>query len=241
LFRTRRSLRVLAVLLMAMAAAGCGSLRGAAPSDGLSSFHEVAMPADAPALILMLSGDGGWWGDIDRKAAERLGQAGYAVAGLDTQDWFRTPRTAREIADHLRAAIMAYSQQTGAPPVVLAGYSFGAAALPAAYNALDARTREKVARIVLLGSPPGAWDQVTLPEQMGLLKPDLPLSPELARIPADKLVCVYGEDEAGDTACELPEMAGARIHRLSGGHHFGNDLDAVVAPLLQAAAEAAKG
>jgi len=53
----------------------------------------------------------------------------------------------------------------------------------------------------------------------------MPLAPELARIPKNKMLCIYGKEEkaATGTACSSLQNSEARVIELPGGHHFDRD------------------
>ena len=62
----------------------------------------------------------------------------------------------------------------------------------------------------------------------------LPIPPELARMPAGRVQCIYGSDDANGSAC--PGLAGtaADVVRLPGGHHFGGDYEGLTRRILAA-------
>jgi type IV secretory pathway VirJ component len=105
--------------------------------------------------------------------------------------------------------------------LLLIGYSFGADVLPFAYNRLPASTQSVISRIALLGLSRTADLEIHVTGWLGVEKHEgsLPTAPELARLPASKVLCFYGADE-NDTACTTPELAEARIIATPGGHHF---------------------
>jgi type IV secretory pathway VirJ component len=214
---------------------GCVSAR-AEPQAGAARPAGVEDTAvrRAHTFVLVLSGDGGWWGDIDRRLAERLGEAGYAVAGFDTHDWFQKRRSLQEIALHLDGIITTYQRRTGAKRIALVGYSYGADILPVAMNRFTAETRAKVSAVVLAATARGFDPHVTLLEQAGLVKPTVDLAPEFAVLDKGKLVCIYGADQGDDSGCTLPEMAGAEIVELPGGHHFDGKVETFAQPVLAA-------
>lgn len=228
----RRLSKTLAPLLAALAVSACATAP-VKPGD-LAGVAEVSVPARASTLVIFLSGDGGWWGDLDRKLGERMGLEGYAVVALDTQDWFRERRTPDEAAAHISEIATAYERRTGANRVVLAGYSFGADVLPAAFDDLDPKVRKRVAALVLIAPARGVDLHVTMFEQAGLVKPTIDLLPFYARLPGEQVVCVYGEDGEDHSACTAPEAAGVKAIRLEGGHHFDGDPDHLAAPVLDA-------
>jgi type IV secretory pathway VirJ component len=216
---------------------------GVTPGFGLhkpsspTGVNDVAIPAKAKSLVIMLSGDGGWWGDLDRKLAERLGEEGYAVVALDTNKWFQKRRTPDEIASEVSGLIKDYRARTGATEIVLVGYSFGADVLPLAVNRLAPAVGKHLSAIVMIAPSRGVDPQVTLLEQTGVAKPTIDLAPEFTKLPVKKLLCIYGSDQTDESACTTPYLAISKVVELPGGHHFDGVLDHLAEPVLAALAE----
>ena len=191
-----------------------------ANDDGTLEF-QVTQPSRT--LVVFLSGDGGLWGDLDVQLAKRMAQEGYAVVGLDSRIWFTDERKPNEIAARVAELMRQYLGRVHATRVLLAGYSFGADAIPIAYNRLAPEWRGKISAFLLISPSRTTMLQVTLAERTGIISGDYNLIPEFARLPAAAAVCVYGQDEANSAACTLPQMSSANLIVLPGGHHFGNN------------------
>ena len=203
-----------------------------ANADGTLEF-QVTRPSRT--LVVFLSGDGGLWGDLDVQLAKRMVEDGYAVVGLDSRIWFSDERKPNEIAARIAGLLRQYLPRTHASRVVLAGYSFGADAIPIAYNRLAPEWRQQIAAMVLMIPSRVTMLQVTLAERTGLISGDYDLIPEYNRMPAGAVICIYGQDEAAVAGCTLPQMNGATLIELPGGHHFDYDAkklgDRVIAAL----------
>lgn len=202
-----------------------------------TGVNEVTVPLKARTLAIVLSGDGGWWGDLDRKLAERMGDAGYAVVGLDTNKWFHVRRTPDEISTELTNLIRDYSARTGASEVVLVGYSFGADVLPLAINRFRPAIARRISAIVLIAPSRGVDPRVTLLERTGMQKPSIELAPEFTRLPVKKLLCIYGADQADESGCTTAQLQISKVVMLPGGHHFDGILDHLAQPVLDTLAE----
>ena len=218
-------------------AIGVAPAFGAHKPGSTYGVNDVKVPLKARSLVVMLSGDGGWWGDIDRKLAERLGEEGYAVVGLDTNKWFQKRRTPDEIAGEVSSLIKDYRARTGATDVVLIGYSFGADVLPLAVNRLAPAVGKRLSAIVMIAPSRGVDPQVTLLEQTGVAKPTIDLAPEFTKLPVNKLLCIYGSELTDESACTSPYLAISKVVELPGGHHFDGVLDHLAEPVLAALAE----
>jgi type IV secretory pathway VirJ component len=231
-----RTLRT-CLLLGLLALAAC--VHAPSPSGPPDGVREVKVPERTKTVVLVLSGDGGWWGDIERRVAERIAAetTDDAVIGFDTQDWFASRRTPDEIAAHIAAVIDLYAKRTGAVRAALVGYSFGADVLPLVVNRMGAGDRERIKAIVLIALARGLDPQVTPLEQAGLTKATIDLAPEIARLPKYHVMCLYGRDEGKHSGCTLPEMAGADARELPGGHHFDGDVDGLAKIVMAAIGE----
>ena len=194
------------------------------PHPDAQGTVEVAVAKRSHTLILFLSGDGGWWGDIDAQLANRLASEGYAVIGIDTQIWFGPERTVPEIADHLAALATRYGRATKAGKIVLVGYSYGANVIPLALRKTPKSFNAKLAAVVLIAPERTTALQVTMLEQMGVDPGDIDLTPSLSALPKRATVCVFGMGEEDDTGCTLDALKGSDLISLPGAHHFDHDV-----------------
>ncbi|MNY52371.1 Bacterial virulence protein (VirJ) [compost metagenome] len=60
--------------------------------------------------------------------------------------------------------------------------------------------------------------------------------PELARLPAAKVLCVYGKEEAEESGCTQAGAVGEKL-QLPGGHHYDENYPALAEKLLAAVAK----
>lgn len=207
--------------------------------DADTGIAEVAFPEGAKTLIVVLSGDGGWWGDIDRQLANKLDDSGYAVIALDTHIWFQKLRPPSEIGAYLSQVARDYGKRLGTDKVVFLGYSFGADALPLGINRLAPDIKAKLKAVVLVAPEKAVDPHVTFLEQTGLGAQAINLSPEFKKMPLAKTLCIYGKEQKELTGCLTPEMAKAKKVALEGGHHFDGDPNTLAKPILAALAKLA--
>lgn len=196
----------------------------------------VDVSTDRPArtLAIIMSGDGGWWGDLDAQLANRIAHAGYAVVGLDTNIWFTSLRTPQEVADHLSTLAQRYMTKTGATKYVLIGYSFGADMLAPAFSRMSAALEAEAGALVMLSPGKNASFQVNVLEETGVEAGKYSLSADFARLPKALTTCLYGEEEKSDTGCTDPALSGAALVPLPGGHHYNHDTPTLTAHVLGA-------
>ena len=200
---------------------------------GLPLVEEPAS-GTGDAMAVFYSGDGGWAG-IDAGLANGLVQAGVPVVGYDSLRYFWTARTPQEAAADLTAVVEHYMATWHKSKVILAGYSFGADALPAIVTHLSPEIRARI-RLVALVSPdtegelefrPGDWLNQSGPSAYRLA----PVLEALKGIPS---ICIYGDEEEG-AACPTFGAGVIRPVRLSGGHHYSGRYSEVGRAILGAA------
>lgn len=205
-------------------------------SQTLARLPLVELPVDKPGKLMAVvySGDGGWR-DIDKDIAGRLQASGVPVVGVDSLRYFWSEKTPDQLAKDLGLILDRYREAWRRPEVVLVGYSFGADALPFAYNRLGPDQRSAVRRLALLGLAPTADMAIRVAGWLGLDSgTGLPVAPELARLPPGLVQCFYGAEEEG-TACTAPELKGAELVRTGGGHHFDGDYAALADAIVRGA------
>lgn len=235
----------------ALAAAGVSFTRNDSVEPGLEALGDAiamtladaAAAGDAPAVVelpakpsrdamaIMLSGDGGWR-DLDKTVAGLLQAQGVPTVGLDSLRWFWSPRTPEETGAELARLIDLYAARWGVRRVVLAGYSFGASVIPAAFAAMPPEAQARVAAIALLAPGETADWEITVSGWLGSASgAATPIADPLKALPQDRLLCIYGEKET-DSACPALAGSGATLVRTAGGHHFDGDYAALAQHIL---------
>jgi len=205
------------------------------PTPGGLPLVEVPSTRDGTRYAILMSGDGGWAG-LDEALASTLAAAGLPVVGFDSLRYFWSARTPQGLAADLDRLIRAYAGRWHRSEVVLIGYSQGADVLPFAINRLPPTTRRLVSHLVLLGPGARASFEFHLDDWLRRAADGLPLAPELARLSARELVCVYGRDDT-DTVCPHLPPGNARIVALPGDHHFDGDYASLATRVLAALAQ----
>ena len=193
-------------------------------SDALADLPLAVLPAAArhDTMAIVFSGDGGWR-DIDRELGEALAKDGVPTVGVDSLRYFWKARPPRTIAADITRIVDHYSKVWNVHHVALVGYSFGADVLPAAYDRLPAAERARVSVVSLLALSRWALFQFDVGGWLGMDgDTSHPTLPDVARIPAGILQCVYGSDD-DDSVCADLKATGAEIIEMDGGHHFGGD------------------
>jgi type IV secretory pathway VirJ component len=93
--------------------------------------------------------------------------------------------------------------------------------------------REKVSFVSLLGFAHAADFQIRVSGWLGLPPSEqaFNVEPEIAKVPASRVQCIYGEDET-DTLCPTLAAKGVAVVKTAGGHHFTKDYVALTQTIL---------
>lgn len=184
----------------------------------------IEIPAENSheTVTLFYSGDGGWR-DLDRSVANEMAKLNHSVLGVDVLRYFWERKAPEQVAADLLATMRYYRKQWGVKSFVLAGFSFGADILPVIYNKLPEAEKDNVPLLVFLALGNHADFEVHVAGWLGQSTYEMPLAEELARIPQDKMVCVYGKEEKAKTgtACSCLANSEATVIELPGGQYSG--------------------
>ena len=200
--------------------------------DGLPVV-EVPSTVAGDTLAIFVSGDGGWAG-LDKDVAAALAAQGVSVVGVDSLRYFWSARTPAGFAADLTRIADYYRQRWQRPKLLLIGFSQGADVLPASINRLAPALRSQVGLIALLSVGRTADFEFHVSNWLGSNDDGLPIAPEIARLPADRTLCVYGQKDADALCPHLPP--GVRVLQLPGDHHFNGDHDRLAREILNAVA-----
>jgi hypothetical protein len=182
---------------------------------------EVPTGKHSDSVTLFYSGDGGWR-DLDKSLAGEMAALDYPIVGIDVLRYFWERKAPEQAAADLAATMAFYRKNWGVKTFILAGFSFGADILPVIYNRLPQQDRDNVALLVLLALENHVDFEVHISGWLGQTSSEMPLAPELAKMPKHKILCIYGkeEKERSGTGCTELLNSEAKILELPGGHHF---------------------
>ncbi len=201
--------------------------------DGLSDLPLAVLPARSAhdTMAIVLSGDGGWR-DLDREIAEFLAEKGVPTVGVDSLRYFWSEKSPDTIAADLSRIIDHFADAWQVHSVVLIGYSFGADVLPATFNRLSQDHQARITTVSLLGLGETAAFEFDVSGWFGGGgDPSHPTLPEVRRMPAGVVQCIYGEDD-DDSVCPQLEGSGAEVVKMAGGHHFDDDYEALARKIM---------
>ncbi|AKA26279.1 virulence factor family protein [Pseudomonas chlororaphis] len=200
--------------------------------NGGLNIPVVEVPAGQAkdTVTLFLSGDGGWR-DLDRDVAGEMAKIGYPVVGIDTLRYYWQHKTPEQSATDLTELMQHYRQKWGTKRFVLTGYSFGADVLPAIYNRLPEAEQQRVDAIILLAFARTGSFEIEVEGWLGNAGKEAATGPEMAKLPAAKVVCIYGEEEVDESGCTDKTAVGEAM-KLPGGHHFDENYPALAQRLV---------
>lgn len=193
---------------------------------------EVPAGQTTDTLTLFLSGDGGWR-DLDRDVAGEMAKIGYPVVGIDTLRYYWQHKSPEQSASDLTELMQHYRQKWGIKRFVLTGYSFGADVLPAIYNNLPATEQQRVDAVILLAFARSGSFEIHVDGWLGKAGMETDTGPDMAKLPAAKVLCIYGVEEVDESGCTTKTAVGEAM-KLPGGHHFDENYPALAQRLVEA-------
>jgi type IV secretory pathway VirJ component len=189
-----------------------------------------AQPSDT--VTLFMSGDGGWR-DLDKVVAGDMANLGYPVVGIDVLRYYWEHKTPEQTAADLTELMQHYRQKWGTKRFILAGYSFGADVMPAVYNRLPTEDQDRIDGIILLAFARTGSFEIHVDGWLGTAGKETTTGPEMAKLPGDKVLCVYGIEEKDESGCTEATAVGEKL-QLPGGHHFDENYPALAKRLIAA-------
>jgi type IV secretory pathway VirJ component len=181
-------------------------------------------------FAVLLSGDGGWAG-LDKHVAAALAAKGVPVVGFDSLRYFWSARTPQGLAVDVDRVLREYAMRWGKQRALLIGYSQGADVLPFAVNRLPAASHALLARTVLMGPGEKASFEFHLGNWVGKDHGGLQLMPEVRKLEAANVLCLFGSDETGSLCPKIPP-GHVTAEQLAGGHHFDGNYGALAERIL---------
>lgn len=189
---------------------------------------EIRPPHEAGrALLILISGDGGWRA-IDKGVAGEFTSRGVPTVGLLSHLYFANGRSIDGVACDIGSLIEHYAAAWDKDRIVLVGYSRGADAVPFVLKRLPANLRSKIVLAAMLAPAEQAellykpfWNPSPVPAAFRH-----PIAPELAAGSTVKLLCIHGTKEESSLCPKLAPGTAIDIP-IAGGHHFDHDYEAL--------------
>jgi type IV secretory pathway VirJ component len=206
-----------------------------APRPDLPLIEIRGARQEGSSLAILISGAGGW-APLVRTLGQELAARDLAVVGVDAMRYFWQRRSPEEAAADLTLVLRHYMPAWHRNRVVLIGYSMGAEVLPFLFNRLPADLKRQTAAVVLIGPGTMASFEFHLLYLLGVGDDggDYPVLPEILKLSAVTVLCVYGRDEEASACRQLPKGRGdLRPVELPGDHHFDSNYQALAETILR--------
>jgi len=182
---------------------------------------EVVWPKDARAVVVFVSGDGGW-ADLDQAVARGLASRGVAVVGWNTLRYFWHGKTPAGFADDLSRVVGALPPEM---KVFAGGYSFGAETVPVVVASGSDGGLSRIAGLTLLA--PGRYASFEVSPLDWLRTSDKPTEHAVSTAiegAARPVLCLFPESDSA-SGCPVGPLPGYTRAPIGGGHHFGSDYE----------------
>lgn len=185
--------------------------------------NKAALP-----LVLYLSGDGGF-NSFSNKICQLIADAGYAVAAIDSKNYFWKKKTPKDIAADVSNTLRKLIGSRQNQQLFIIGYSFGADAVPFIVNRMDPNIKKDLQSVVLLEPSVSTDLEIHIADILGRsnTKRSLDVVAEINRMQSVKTGIILGDDHVDFPLNKVTLKNFSKKH-LSGGHHFGGHADQVV-------------
>jgi len=198
--------------------------------------YSIELPSEDSSndtLAVLLSGDGGW-AAIDKGISSYLVQHGVSVVGFDSLKFFWKAKTPEETAAAVSSLAKHYLKVWRKKNLILIGFSMGADVLPFIVTRLSSKMKTVITYVALLSPGLKTDFEVNISDWLGLEESNgtFDIAEEIKKIAASKIICIYGEDEAGGSICPKLSSKEYSIKKFPGSHHFDGDYEGVAKELL---------
>jgi len=188
-------------------------------------------PGEKP-FIFFISGDGGvhhFFADL----CQDIHQSGYSVTALDASGFFWHRKSPQQAADLISTYLEGQLSQRPNAKLVIAGYSFGADAVPFIVGALPFDLRQKLISVLLL-SPSASTDLEIHIADMFVegRKRSLDVAQAINHLGDLKTVTIMGSEEHQFPVSAI-RLKNYTNEIIPGGHHFDGRPDLVAMTMLR--------
>lgn len=192
-------------------------------------LREVPVSASGARLVLLITGDGGFAAG-DRGMMAAFAAQGMPVVALNARGYLEKRRDPDEAARDAARIVRHYLAAWRRDSVVLVGYSRGADMAPFIVTRLPADLRSRLSLVAMIGLTDHAnfefhWSDLVKDTRRST---DYPVAPEVLRIHAIRMLCLYGEREKNSLCPTLPASV-LLADRHAGKHALGENEGAAVA------------
>ncbi|WP_293912500.1 MULTISPECIES: AcvB/VirJ family lysyl-phosphatidylglycerol hydrolase [unclassified Sphingobacterium] len=178
-------------------------------------------------FILFFSGDGGL-NTFSNNLCSTLANKGYGISAVDSKKYFWNKKSPQQLATDMAGYLHKILDKRPNTQFVVAGFSFGADAVPFLVNRLPADLKSKLYRAVMIEPSTSTDLEIHLADMVGRshVKRSLDVIAEINKIENTQTLLLMGNDTRDFPSSQLSTKH-VRIQVLKGDHHFDGHEDEV--------------
>ena len=180
------------------------------------------------ALMIYLSGDGGW-NEFNQKLVQEFEKQGYGVVTVNSRKYFWDQKSPEVFAGDIDQLSKYYMKEWKKSSVVIVGYSFGADVGIFLPGRLSSEFQKKIIKIALISPSASSDFVIRLSDMIGEnenLDRKFKVMPEIEKTDLP-VICIFGNDEKLMLKTSLPKKKNLVIYELPGDHRYNNDFKAL--------------
>ncbi|MGJ1385226.1 AcvB/VirJ family lysyl-phosphatidylglycerol hydrolase [Sphingobacterium spiritivorum] len=178
-------------------------------------------------FILFFSGDGGL-NTFSSNLCSTLANKGYGISAVDSKKYFWNKKSPQQLANDMAVYLHKILDKRPNTQFVIAGFSFGADAVPFLVNRLPADLKNKLYRAIMIEPSTSTDLEIHLADMVGRsrVKRSLDVIAEINKIENTQTLLLMGNDTRDFPSSQLITKH-LRIQVLKGDHHFDGHEDEV--------------
>jgi len=176
------------------------------------------------ALVIYLSGDGGW-NEFNQKLVQEFEKLGYRVVSLNTRKYFWSEKSPEVFARDIGQLSGYYMNTWKKSSVIIVGYSFGADIGIFHPDRVSVELQKKIIKIALISPSANSDFVIRLSDRIGdneNVNRKFKVKPEIERTVLP-VICIFGKDEELMLKTTLLKNKNLHICELPGIHRYNGD------------------
>jgi len=180
------------------------------------------------ALMIYISGDGGW-NEFNQKIVHEFEKQGYGVVTLNSCKYFWDQKSPEAFAGDIEQLSKYYMKEWKKSSVIIVGYSFGADVGIFLPGRLSSELQKKIVKIALISPSASSDFVIRLSDMIGEnenVDRKFKVMPEIEKTDLP-VFCIFGKDEKLMLKTSLPKKKNLIIYELPGDHRYNDDFKAL--------------
>jgi len=180
------------------------------------------------ALMIYISGDGGW-NEFNQKIVHEFEKQGYGVVTLNSRKYFWDQKSPEAFAGDIEQLSKYYMKEWKKSSVIIVGYSFGADVGIFLPGRLSSELQKKIVKIALISPSASSDFVIRLSDMIGEnenVDRKFKVMPEIEKTDLP-VFCIFGKDEKLMLKTSLPKKKNLIIYELPGDHRYNDDFKAL--------------